>query len=448
MAQARSEPNTGPETATTGPVGVPHCNRLAIESVSREHLADDFLRVRQATERLAESLSAEDQNIQSMAEASPVKWHRAHTSWFFEAFVLDAHDERWESPDDIFLYLYNSYYNGIGDQYPRPQRGLISRPDAEQVAAYRKRVEHAILGLIERCPEASWGDLAGLIRLGLNHEQQHQELIVTDLKHGFSHNPLWPAWTPEPEASEADRPPLRWHRFQGGVCHIGFDTEGFCFDNEQPRHRTVIEPFEIASRPVTCGEYLAFIEDGGYERSELWLSDGWAWAREGEITAPLYWHHLDGAWYLYTNGGLRMLDPEETLAHISFYEAFAYAQWAGARLPSEAEWEHAVACAGGQPGQFSESGRLHPGVSRDGDGLAGAFGDVWEWTASSYAPYPGFQAPAGAVGEYNGKFMANQMVLRGGSCATPQGHVRRTYRNFFYPPDRWQFSGLRLARDA
>jgi ergothioneine biosynthesis protein EgtB len=448
MAQARSAPNPAPESAATGPAGAPHCNRLAIESVSREHLADDFLRVRRATERLAQPLSAEDQNIQSMAEASPVKWHRAHTSWFFEAFVLDVHDDRWESPDAAFLYLYNSYYNGIGDQYPRPQRGLISRPDVEEVTAYRERVEQAVLALIERCPESEWRELAGLIRLGLNHEQQHQELIVTDLKHGFSHNPLWPSWAPSPPVASHRASPLEWHRFEGGVHYIGFDAEGFCFDNERPRHRTVIEPFEIASRPVTCGEYLAFIEDGGYERSELWLSDGWAWARENGISAPLYWHQLDGDWYLYTNGGLRALDPEETLAHVSFYEAFAFAQWAGARLPTESEWEHAVAGAVGQPGHFSESGRLHPGTPPHGNGLVAALGDVWEWTASSYAPYPGFRAPPGAVGEYNGKFMANQMVLRGGSCATPRGHVRPTYRNFFYPPDRWQFSGVRLARDA
>ncbi|WP_376696735.1 ergothioneine biosynthesis protein EgtB [Wenzhouxiangella sp. EGI_FJ10305] len=427
------------------------CNRLDVDSISREQLAEDFLAVRAATERLAATLSPEDQNLQSMPGASPVKWHRAHTTWFFETFVIEPREPDWRESDPAWKYLFNSYYNGLGDQHPRPQRSLISRPDVTEVSRYRRKVDDGILALIERTAPERWADLAGIVRLGLNHEQQHQELIVTDLKHGFSHNPIYPAWTECPPVADDLRPTLHWIAFDEQIAEIGAVDDGrFCFDNEMPRHREVIETFEIASRPVTCGEYLAFIHDGGYDNPGLWLSDGWDWLKETGTQAPMYWQKdADGQWWLYTLGGLRRVDANETLAHVSFYEACAYAQWAGARLPTEAEWEVAATSTDDRSGPFAEDARFHPCAIHPDvpeDRLAGLFGNVWEWTASSYAPYPGFRAPPGAVGEYNGKFMANQMVLRGGSCATPEGHLRSTYRNFFYPPDRWQFSGIRLAR--
>lgn len=429
---------------------VPVCNDLDIEDVSREQLADDFRSVRAATEGLAASLSPEDQNLQSMDCASPAKWHRAHTTWFFEAFVLKPHDDSWREVDPTWNYLFNSYYNGVGNQYPRPKRSLISRPDVQEVGRYRDAVDDAVLELIERASEGTWRDLAPIIRLGLNHEQQHQELLATDLKHGFAQNPLPPAWTECPAPGEAEPPPHRWIAFGERIAEIGACEDGrYCFDNELPRHREVVEAFDLASRPVTCGEYLAFMEDGGYDNPDLWLSDGWAWLKETGVRAPMYWRRgEDGQWWLYTLGGLRRLDPGETLAHVSFYEAFAYAQWVGARLPTEAEWEVAATSTADRSGPFAEEGRFHPAAasSASTDSFESLFGNVWEWTSSSYSPYPGFVAPPGALGEYNGKFMVNQMVLRGGSCATPAGHVRATYRNFFYPPDRWQFSGIRLAR--
>lgn len=443
--QARAE---HPPSADAAPV----CNKLAIDSISRDQLAADFRAVRETTERLAAPLSPEDQNLQSMASASPVKWHRAHTTWFFETFVLKPLDGNWREIDPAWSYLFNSYYNGVGEQFPRPRRGLISRPDTEHVGRYRHSVDQAVVDLIVRAPQRRWRELAAIVRLGLNHEQQHQELVATDLKHAFAQNPLHPAWTECPVTSSQPAAPLHWIAFDERIAEIGAHDDGsYCFDNEMPRHREVVEAFELAARPVTCGEYLAFMEDGGYDDPDLWLSDGWSWVRETGTRAPMYWQRDDaGRWWLYTLGGLRRVDEHETLAHVSFYEAFAYAQWAGARLPTEAEWEVAAACAADRNGSFAESGRFHPGAA-DPDAprstFTGLFGDVWEWTVSSYSPYPGFQAPPGAVGEYNGKFMANQMVLRGGSCATPQAHIRATYRNFFYPPDRWQFSGIRLARD-
>jgi ergothioneine biosynthesis protein EgtB len=434
--------------AVTAP---PLCNGLAPAVIDRPLLADDFRAVRETTESLAANLSPEDQNLQSMPETSPVKWHRAHTTWFFETFVLKPHDRNWHEIDPIWNYLFNSYYNGVGEQYPRPQRGLISRPDVAEIADYRRRIDEAMLELIERAPEAGWQELAAIIRLGLNHEQQHQELIATDLKHGFSRNPLLPAWTECPSSAPAGAAPLDWLGFDERIAGIGADDDGrFYFDNETPRHRQLVEAFELASRPVTCGEYLAFMEDGGYDKPDLWLSDGWAWLQESGTRTPLYWRKgEDGQWWLYTLGGLRRIDPHEPVVHVSFYEASAYAQWAGARLPTEPEWELAATSANHLDGPFADNRRFHPSATDPEpphDTLSGLFGNVWEWTASSYAPYPGFEAHPGAVGEYNGKFMANQMVLRGGSCATPAGHVRATYRNFFYPPDRWQFSGIRLAR--
>lgn len=447
-----SRPHQGADSRQTAAQAFePLCNDLAPDAIDRKLLADDFHSVREVTEALAARLSPEDQNLQSMPEASPVKWHRAHTTWFFETFVLRVHDRRWRESDPIWHYLFNSYYNGVGDQYPRPRRGLISRPDVTEIAGYRHRVDEAMVALIESAPEADWHELAEIVRLGLNHEQQHQELIATDLKHGFASNPLHPAWTERPATAGTEAAAPVWLGFDERIADIGAAEDGrFCFDNEMPRHREMVEAFELASQPVTCGEYLSFIEDGGYERPDLWLSDGWAWLEESGTRAPLYWRKgEDEHWWLYTLGGLRRVDPHEPVAHVSFYEACAYAQWAGARLPTEAEWETAAVSAAQRDGPFAEDGRFHPAAADPDlaqETLSGLFGNVWEWTASSYAPYPGFAAPPGAVGEYNGKFMVNQMVLRGGSCATPTGHIRPTYRNFFYPPDRWQFSGFRLAR--
>ena len=420
-------------------------NDRKLELLTRSELVAGFQAVRKWTEHLAASLSAEDQNLQSMPGASPVKWHRAHTSWFFETFILGQHAVGYRPFNQNFAYLYNSYYNGIGEQYPRAQRALISRPDGEEIGAYRQHVDSAMLSLIENLDPKHLARLAPLIVLGLNHEQQHQELIVTDLKHAFSHNPMDPQWTETAEVSST-AVDLDWIGCEGGLVDLGSAADRFCFDNETPRHRCWLDPYQLANRPVSCGDFLAFIEDDGYHRPELWLADGWDWCQRENIEAPLYWSKQQQEWTLYSLGGRRALDPNEALCHISFYEAAAYAQWAHARLPTEAEWEHAAAR---QPvaGHFADGQRFHPKAA-SGPGLVQLFGDVWEWTASSYAPFPGFKPPAGAVGEYNGKFMANQIVLRGGSCATPTGHVRASYRNFFYPQDRWQFSGLRLARDA
>jgi ergothioneine biosynthesis protein EgtB len=422
-------------------------NDLKWSEIDRQTLIDDYESVRAATERMTDRLSVEDQNLQSMPEASPVKWHRAHTTWFFETFVLAADQNDYTAFDPAYGYLFNSYYNGIGEQFPRAQRALISRPDNETVGHYRRSVDHAMARLMERLDEQAFSRIAAMIVLGLNHEQQHQELIITDLKHGLSHNPTNATWGRSTAPGNDSGPELEWIDFDGDLIEIGSTENSFCFDNETPRHRTVIRNFQLANRPVSCGEFSDFIADSGYARPELWLADGWAWLQETGIDAPLYWQYHDGRWHLYTPAGLRKLDPAEPVCHISFHEAFAFAQWAGARLPTEAEWEYAATSCD-VDGHFADSEVWHPMRPARQTGLTQMFGDVWEWTASSYGPYPGFKPARGAVGEYNGKFMANQMVLRGGSCATAAGHIRPSYRNFFYPIDRWQFSGLRLARDC
>jgi len=408
-----------------------------------EALASRYRAVRAATERLCEPLSAEDCQVQSMDDASPVKWHLAHTSWFFETFVLERMaGYRPFHPD--FRVLFNSYYQTVGRQHPRPQRGLLSRPTLDEVLAYRAHVDAHMLSLLETRRDVD----TDVVMLGLQHEQQHQELILTDAKHMLSCNPLRPAYRDGPHAPRVESTPLGWQPFAAGIQWIGHDGRGFCFDNEQPRHRVFVEAFELAPRPVTNEEFLAFIDDGGYERPELWLSDGWSTVQARGWRAPLYWERRDGVWYVMTLAGLRTLRVDEPVCHVSLYEADAFARWAGARLPREAEWE--VAAAGvNVDGNFVESGWLHPAPVGTGAPVVGQlFGDVWEWTQSAYSPYPGYQPPAGALGEYNGKFMCSQLVLRGGSCATPRDHVRATYRNFFPPDARWQFSGIRLARDA
>jgi ergothioneine biosynthesis protein EgtB len=408
-------------------------------------LARAYERVRGATDALAAPLSPEDCAIQSMPDASPVKWHLAHTTWFFETFVLAP---RGAAPfDPAYAFLFNSYYEAVGERHPRPERGLLSRPSLDEVRAYRRHVDERMAELLASGSDAG---VRKLVELGIHHEQQHQELILTDVKHLLSRNPLRPAYRKAWPLTAVRPAKPAWIGVAGGVREIGHAGDGFAFDNESPRHRALLEDYEIASRPVTHGEFLAFIDDGGYRRPELWLSAGWEAVCGQRWTAPAYWKKRDGQWTTFTLHGEAPIEENTPVCHVSFYEAEAYARWANARLPSEAEWESAVAETP-IAGNFAESGALHPLACRDvppPGTLAQAYGDVWEWTRSDYGPYPGFRPAAGAIGEYNGKFMANQYVLRGGSCATPASHIRATYRNFFPAHARWQFSGLRLARDA
>jgi ergothioneine biosynthesis protein EgtB len=394
---------------------------------------------------LAAPLSAEDQLLQSMPDASPTKWHLAHTTWFFEQFVLAPHAPWYAPHDPRFGYLFNSYYEALGARHPRPQRGLISRPSLNEVHAYRAHVDAAMARMIESADDAEWRSVQKLIELGFAHEQQHQELILMDIKHALSCNPLAPAYRPPPLRARAAAPPHHFIRFPGGLCAIGAKGDGFAFDNETPRHRVWLEPFKLAARLSTNAEYLSFIEDGGYARPELWLSDGWRAVQEEGWQAPLYWRGESDDRRVFTLHGETALDPSEPVAHVSYFEADAFARWAGKRLPREQEWEVAAAQAS-QRGHFAERGAFHPRPAESG-GLAQVFGDLWEWTSSAYAAYPGFRTEAGALGEYNGKFMCGQFVLRGGSAITPDDHVRASYRNFFPPGARWAFSGIRLADD-
>ncbi len=415
-------------------------------------LPERFGDVRALSERLTTPLSPEDQCVQSMPDASPVKWHLAHTTWFFETVVLREHVPGYRPFDERYAHLFNSYYEALGPRHPRPQRGMLTRPSLDDVHRYRAHVDAAMTAILDRGEPAVDPLAWSLVELGLHHEQQHQELMLTDVKHLLSLNPLQPAYAMSaPATSGATRsnpPALRWLDFPGGITAIGHEGPGFAFDNETPRHEVLLRPFRLANRPVTCGEYLDFIRDGGYRHPELWLSDGWAAVQTGGWQAPLYWSELDAERpTVFTLMGPRPLDPSEPVCHLSLYEAAAYAQWAGARLPTEFEWE-AAAASQALPAHRYDPAHPHPVAAAAGDGLLQMLGEVWEWTRSSYDPYPGFRPLAGAVGEYNGKFMIGQVVLRGGSCATPPGHLRATYRNFFPPAARWQFSGLRLARDA
>jgi ergothioneine biosynthesis protein EgtB len=420
-------------------------------ALDRAPLADDFRRVRAFTETLCVPLETEDYVVQSMPDCSPTKWHLAHVSWFFETFILGPNVAAYESLHPQYTYLFNSYYNAIGERHCRPKRGLISRPTVKDTYRYRAYVNEHMLDLLETADDGLLERIAPLIVLGLNHEQQHQELLVTDLKNVLAANPLHPVYVGRESAGVSRVPALRWVGFDGGLAWIGHDGQSFAFDNEGPRHQQFIQPFQLASRPVTNAEYMAFMADTGYQRPELWLSAGWALSQDNAWEAPLYWEQHDGRWFAMTLAGLQAVDPAEPVTHVSYYEADAYAHWAGARLPTEAEWEVASADVP-MVGNFVETGRYHPApldISTDGEaGLQRMFGDNWEWTQSSYSPYPGFKPAPGAVGEYNGKFMVNQYVLRGGSCATAQDHIRRTYRNFFPADARWQFMGLRLARDV
>jgi len=419
---------------------------------SGESLGARYLAVRQQSLDICEPLEIEDHLVQPMDDASPPKWHLAHVTWFFETFLLKPFVSDYKVYDDAYEVLFNSYYNGVGEQHPRSKRGLLSRPTLVDILDYRRYVDEHMRRLLE-------GDLDQdrLFRvvLGLHHEQQHQELLYTDIKYNFGNNPLLPPYS---EIHGRDRPAgegrsLDFVAYEGGIYEIGVNPESisglnFAFDNESPRHEVLVGDFAIADRPATNGEFLAFMNDGGYERPELWLSDAWGLLKrqrpEARWGCPLYWFERDGEWFEYTLRGVEPLAMSNPVCHVSAYEADAFARWKGMRLPTEQEWE-VMASDIEIDGNFAESGTLHPGPVPAGRGVQQVFGDVWEWTASSYSAYPGFKPFAGALGEYNGKFMANQLVLRGGSCATPRSHIRRTYRNFFYPKDRWQFSGIRLA---
>ena len=414
-------------------------------------VATAYAAVRAASLALIAPLSAEDCQVQSMPDTSPAKWHLAHVTWFFETFVLERFEPDFRPFDARFRVLFNSYYQGVGEQSARAQRGLILTPTLDDVKRYRANVDERVHELLAtRRGDAA---LEEIVTLGLHHEQQHQELLLTDIKHALSFNPAHAPYAKRWPMATVQAQPLRWFGFEAGLIEHGFDAtrDGtFCFDNETPRHRAFTAPFELASRPVTYGEYLTFILDGGYTRPELWLAMGWDWVRAGGRTAPLYWRDADGVWLNHTLQGEVEIDPRTPVCHLSLFEAEAYARWAGARLPTEVEWEHAARRlrAPARP-NFADRGAFHPLPANDAasDEPTQLFGDVWEWTQSSYSAYPGYRAAPGAVGEYNGKFMCSQYVLRGGSCATPAGHVRASYRNFFPPEAQWQFSGLRLARD-
>jgi len=414
--------------------------------LTREMAVGRYRQVRAASEQLCAPLATEDYGLQSIPETSPPKWHLAHVSWFFETFLLTEYLPAYRPFHPQFRTLFNSYYEQVGPFHPRPQRGLLSRPTVAEVYRYRQWVDEQMLALIEQVDEALWPQVALRINIGLNHEQQHQELLLTDIKHNFWVSPLLPAYRDDLPAVEGKAAAFHWSEFEGGLGSIGHEGSGFFYDNEQPRHTVYVAPYRLANRLVTNGEYLAFIDAGGYQRPELWLSDGWATLKREQWQAPLYWLQQEGKWWHFTLGGLRPLNENEPVAHLSYYEAEAYARWAGHRLPTEQEWELAAAQ---QPlqGNLRDSGRLHPAVA-NGEGMQQLYGDLWEWTASPYTPYPGYRTPAGAIGEYNGKFMCNQMVLRGGSCVTPADHIRAAYRNFFYPHERWQFKGVRLAEEG
>ncbi|MEM8784988.1 MAG: ergothioneine biosynthesis protein EgtB [Pseudomonadota bacterium] len=434
---------------------VPTNREPAPHALARERCLSLYTEVRQTSEAISNRFSTEDHMLQSMTDASPLRWHLAHTTWFFETFILKPYGSGYASPDPAFEMLFNSYYQAVGPQWPRDRRGVLSRPSVAEIKLYRRRTDEAMEDLIATASQSVLNEIVPLLEIGIHHEQQHQELMLTDVKHGLAQNPLFPAVFDVPEPGAGHPAPRRaWASFKGGLREIGHEGEGFAYDCERPRHTVFLRDFRLATRPVSNGEYQEFIEDGGYERVSLWLSDGWAQVNAETWRMPLYWLKRDGAFFQYTLHGLAPLDPAAPVHHLSFFEADAFARWAGKRLPTEAEWEYAGAGAEADEGNFL----IWPAVDKSPvpcpadpapEGEVGQlFGDVWEWTASPYTPYPGFSTVDGALGEYNGKFMSGQMVLKGGSCVTPKGHVRRTYRNFFAPASRWQFSGFRLADDA
>ncbi len=433
---------------------------VGVDPRNATELIGRFRQTRAFTESMCEPMVTEDYVIQSMPDVSPTKWHLAHTTWFFETFILSNHYPDYKPLNSLYNYLFNSYYNAVGEQFCRPRRGQISRPTVAEVYDYRHYVDARMIELIEMLgDEDSLETIREISILGINHEQQHQELMATDIKHVLSMNPLYPTLHERPDnPAHQGVPDIKWFRHEAGLHAVGHEGNEFHFDNEGPSHQVYLNEYEIASRLVTNGEFMDFIQDGGYQRPDLWLALGWSTVQENELTdnederwnKPLYWKQTDDGWMQYTLAGLRPVNTEEPLVHVSYFEADAYARWAGARLPTEDEWEVASRNAYVEGGNYSDNLQFHPrplSKSADPDKIHQMFGDVWEWTSSSYSAYPGYKPAEGALGEYNGKFMVNQVVLRGGSCATPQNHIRSTYRNFFYAADRWQFMGARLARD-
>ena len=407
-----------------------------------------FRDVRHASARICLPLAIEDYVVQTMPDVSPPKWNLAHTSWFFETFLLRPFASAYREAHPQFGFLFNSYYEAVGERQPRHRRGMLSRPTVAEVYEYRRHIDQAMSELIDSVEEPQWREILPLLELGLNHEQQHQELMLTDVKHILAANPLQPAYASARPATQSAPANLTWQEFSGGLIETGWDGAGFAFDNEGPRHKNYQQPFRIASRLTTNAEFLEFIADGGYSEPRFWLSEGWAAVQAEGWRMPLYWEERDGECRTFTLSGVQPIAAHEPVCHVSFFEADAFASWSGKRLATESEWEQAAA---GVPveGRFLDPGApCHPQAAPNQPGLLQMFGDVWEWTASPYRPYPGYRPAEGAVGEYNGKFMCNQFVLRGGSCATPAGHIRPTYRNFFPPSARWQFSGIRLAEDV
>ena len=425
--------------------------------IQQQTLAARYAAVRSLSHTICETLEPEDCCIQSMPDVSPTRWHLAHTTWFFETFILAA-QKNYQPRHSEYRHLFNSYYNAIGKQFPRERRGLLSRPTVAEVMHYRREIDDEMVELLENANFDSQADLAALVELGLNHEQQHQELMLTDIKHVLSCNPLFPTYRPG-KFSSNDSPAAGWTKFDEGLYQIGHAGNSFAYDNESPRHRVFLESFRISNRLVTCGEYLEFIDDRGYQRPELWLSDGWKQVAAHAWQAPMYWHKIDNQWHEFTLAGLRPVNHNQPVCHVNFFEADAFARWSGARLPTEAEWELASGEIPipntGADSLLAAGLAIHPQAAQPaGSNTAPPddaqpfqmFGALWQWTASPYLGYPGYHPAEGAVGEYNGKFMCNQFVLRGSSCATPSNHIRRTYRNFFPPEARWQFTGLRLAQ--
>lgn len=416
------------------------------ERFSRTNIKALFTQVRSFSHLLTETLEPEDFVIQPMENASPTKWHLAHTSWFFETFVLGKFDPEFESMHPQYAYLFNSYYLQTGVPFTRSQRGVISRPTVKNVFEYRAYVNDKLTEFIDSVSDEVWKEAAPVIEIGINHEQQHQELILTDIKYTLAQNPLLPVFRETSVVEDSGVAELNWISFKEGITEIGHPGNAFTYDNEHPLHKTFVQNYELSNRLITNGEYLEFMKDAGYERSELWLDEGWSCVREESWKAPLYWFVRDGEWWNFTLGGARIVNPDEPVTHVSYFEADAFARWKGVRLPTEQEWEHASKGLKVE-GNFVENECFHTTPIKDGtNDLQQMYGDVWEWTSSSYSPYPGYKPLPGALGEYNGKFMSNQYVLRGGSCATSRTHIRNTYRNFFQAKSRWQFSGIRLAK--
>lgn len=450
MPERKIMPTQEKQSSTSSNNGSEEDNRARF---SRENILESYKTVREFSHTLAEPLEIEDYVVQSMPDVSPTKWHLAHTSWFFETFVLSKSRKKYKSPNPGYAYLFNSYYVQAGERHYRPKRGLISRPTVEETYSYRNHVDESMIGFMESAGEKLWADIAPVIEIGIHHEQQHQELILTDIKHVLSENPLRPSYKKGEQKNGRNthkKSKNNWVEFEGGVYSIGHDENGFGYDNEYPLHKIYLEPFALNSHLVTNKEYIEFIEDGGYRTPELWLSEGWATVEENGWKAPFYWEQSGAIWEEFTLSGMKKVDPAEPVSHLSYFEADAFARWSEARLPTEAEWEVAAADVTIE-GNFADEEIFHPASANGkagGKGLQQMYGDVWEWTSSPYVSYPGFKTLPGALGEYNGKFMCNQIVLRGGSCATSKSHIRKTYRNFFPPSSRWQFMGLRLAKDS